>query len=43
LDAVVVSDSVPSMRHCAAAQGAGRLRVMSAARPLARAIDSLSR
>jgi ribose-phosphate pyrophosphokinase len=43
LDAVVVSDSVPSMRHCAAAQGARRLRVMSAARPLARAIDSLSR
>ena len=43
LDAVVVSDSVPGMRHCAAAQGAGRLRVMSAARPLARAIDLLSR
>lgn len=43
LDAVVVSDSVPGMRRCAAAQGAGRLRVMSAAASLARAIESVSR
>ena len=42
-DALVVTDSVPGMRHCAAGEGAGRLRVMSAASPLARAIESMRR